>query len=71
MKLMERGQITIPKKLRDQYGLKPNAEVDLMPVDEGILIVKRSAKSSPFRQVFGILQKPADSDTLLEEIRGR
>jgi len=71
MKLMERGQITIPKKLRDRYGLKPNAEVELLPVEEGILIVKRKAASSPFRQVFGILQKNTNSDTLLEEIRGR
>ena len=71
MKLMERGQITIPKKFRDRYGLKPNTELDLVPVEQGLLIVKRSARKSTFEEVYGILNKKGNSDEYLEEIRGR
>lgn len=71
MKIMERGQITIPKKLRDRYGLKQHAEVELVPLEEGILIVKRSPKTGAFREVFGILQKNTSSDEYLDDIRGR
>lgn len=71
MKIMERGQITIPKKIRDKYGLKPDTEVDVLPVEGGVLIVKRSTRKSPFKEVYGILNNRRDSDGLVEEMRGR
>lgn len=71
MKIMERGQITIPKKIREKYGLKPSTEVDLLPVKEGIMIVKRRSRKSPFEEVYGILKNRRDSDSLIEEMRGR
>lgn len=71
MKIMERGQITIPKKIRDRYGLKPGTELDILPLEEGILIVKRSAKKSPFRDAYGMLRGKRHSDDIVEEMRGR
>jgi AbrB family looped-hinge helix DNA binding protein len=71
MKIMERGQITIPKKLRDIYGLKTNMEIDIVPVDEGLLIVKRGGGNSQFKEVYGILNKKGNSDDYIEKIRGR
>ncbi|MFW5771617.1 MAG: AbrB/MazE/SpoVT family DNA-binding domain-containing protein [Spirochaetota bacterium] len=71
MKIMERGQITIPKKFRDQYGIKPNTELDIIPVKEGLLIVKRGFTKSPFREVYGILEREESTDKYIEEIRGR
>lgn len=71
MKIMERGQITIPKKFRDQYGITPETEVDFLPREDGLLLVKVNTKKSPFREVFGILKKPSSTDRYLDEIRGR
>ncbi|MBP7736206.1 MAG: AbrB/MazE/SpoVT family DNA-binding domain-containing protein [Spirochaetes bacterium] len=70
MKIMERGRITIPKKIRDKYGLKPDTEVDIFPVEEGILIVKSILQKSPFNEVYGILKKKRDSDGLVDKMRG-
>ncbi len=71
MKIMERGQITIPKKYRDMYGIRPDTELDFVPVDEGLMIIKRSMPNSPFREVYGILKHKSSTDEYIDEIRGR
>ena len=71
MKIMERGQITIPKKLREKYGLQSNTEVEFLPVKDGLLLVKKASVKSPFREVYGILNKNIRTDDYIDEIRGR
>lgn len=71
MKIGERGQVTIPKSIRDQYGLTPHIEVEFIPDKYGVLIRKKGSKSSPVDDVFGILGKHADTDTYMESVRGR
>jgi len=71
MKISERGQITIPKALRDQFGLRMDVEVELIPTKDGVLIQKRSRSKHPVGRVFGILNKPSDTDGYIEEVRGR
>jgi len=71
MKLMERGQVTIPKKYRDRYGIRPGTELDIVPKKEGLLIVKKKMNQNPFREVYGILGKESDTDKIIEELRGR
>jgi AbrB family looped-hinge helix DNA binding protein len=44
MRVSERGQITIPKKIRDQFGLKENTEVEFV-VREGRVELRPSKKS--------------------------
>ena len=41
MRINEEGQIRIPVTLRNHFGIDENAEVDIIPTDEGILIRKR------------------------------
>jgi bifunctional DNA-binding transcriptional regulator/antitoxin component of YhaV-PrlF toxin-antitoxin module len=41
MRINEEGQIRIPVPLRNHFGIDENAEVDIVPADEGILIKKR------------------------------
>ena len=40
MRISQRGRITIPKPLRDRFGLSDDAEVDITPTDDGLLIHK-------------------------------
>ncbi len=44
MKIGERGQVTIPKDLRDRFGLKPETEVEFQVVDNSILLRKKPRK---------------------------
>ena len=71
MKIGERGQVTIPKDIREQYGLLPNIEVEFIQEKYGILIVKKIRDMSPVEQVYGILKKNESTDNYIEAIRGR
>ena len=76
MRISERGQITIPKALRDRFGLHHNIEVEISPTDRGLLIRKRTAAEHPVDRVYGILGRDAlgegvSIDDYIEEIRGR
>ena len=71
MRISERGQITIPKKLRDRFGMNHNVEVELMPTRNGLLLRKRSAARHPVERVYAILDRGGSTDDHLEEIRGR
>ena len=55
MKIVEWGQVAIPKTLRESYGLLPNIEVEFMPEKNCIKLQKNKPYISPVKQVFGIL----------------
>ena len=44
MKIGERGQVTIPKNLRERFGLKPETEVEFQVVNNSILLLKKPRK---------------------------
>ncbi len=78
MRISERGQITIPKRLRDQFGLDCDVEVEITPAEGGLLIRKRTSAEHPVDRIVGILDDGdnlgiplEDVDAYIEEIRGR
>ncbi len=78
MRVSQRGQITIPKPLREQFGLDHNVEIEITPTDDGLLIRKCEDSRHPVERVAGILDRyggPAipftSVDEYIEEIRGR
>ena len=72
MRISERGQITIPKNLRERYGMHHNVEVEVTPTERGLLIHKGVSTQHPVDRVAGILDGTAfDVDEYIEEIRGR
>lgn len=44
-RVTEAGKSTIPKELREKYGLAPGDEVIWMDTDEGIIVKKRARTS--------------------------
>lgn len=77
MRISERGQITIPKKLRDRFGLTQGAELEIAPVEDGLLIrMRKEQPEHPFQGVVGILPPAGIVDELggveayIREIRG-
>ena len=76
MRISERGQITIPKSLKDLFGMNHNVEVEITPTERGLLIQKRTAAEHPGDRISGILdRRPLGNgvavDDYINEIRGR
>ncbi len=66
----ERGQITIPKPIRDQYGLRKGMTVELELAEGQVQMRKKVdilAKLETYRGIIDI----GDVDQFIEEIRGR
>lgn len=70
MRISQRGQVTIPKALRERFGMNHNMEVEITPTRDGLLIRKRRAAEHPVERVYAILDSPGGTDDYLEEIRG-
>ncbi len=73
MRIGERGQVTIPKHLRERYGLQKDADVDFIDDGTGIRIVKRSEGSKRAAKIRGVatLKHARSVDDYVEDIRGR
>lgn len=71
MRISERGQITIPKRLREEFGMHHNVEVEMVPTDTGLLIRKKTTARHPVDRVYGLLGVNRRTDDYLEEIRGK
>ena len=68
-RLTEKGQVTIPKPLRDSLGLEPGQELEFEEQD-GRLVVRRVAPADPLRQLLGLVRERTDVDAFLAETRG-
>ena len=73
MRVSERGQITIPKKLREQCGLQKRDEVDVTLEDGRVVIQKKRPKRYPIDEVVGIIKLKfgKNVDDYIEQVRGR
>ena len=70
-RLTSKGQVTIPKAVRERLGLRPGDEVEFVEDPAGYR-VRKILKGSPFERYRGYLRDPAgrDPDELVEEMRG-
>jgi AbrB family looped-hinge helix DNA binding protein len=69
MKLTVKGQVTIPKKFRQQYGLEPHTEVVFEDAPGGVLI--RSAqpgRTEKLRKVLKGMRGIADTEMHTDDI---
>jgi AbrB family looped-hinge helix DNA binding protein len=67
-----KGQVTIPKELRDQFGIEPGAQVDFAPAEDGIRLRKVVDRSKKLK-VFGCLKAELGKNSvaeLLDDLRG-
>ncbi|MFH0786636.1 MAG: AbrB/MazE/SpoVT family DNA-binding domain-containing protein [Pseudomonadota bacterium] len=61
-----KGQILIPKRIRNKYGVKPGGKVHILEQTEGILI--KPAPENPLEAACGFLKGDFSlSDDLLKE----
>ena len=71
-KVTSKGQITIPKKVRDKLGIYQGERI-LFCEENGVFYIKKGVKKSPFDRWVGYLkrQKGRKPDEIVEELRGK
>lgn len=63
-KISSKGQVVIPKDIREKYGYQRGVEVTFKPVDDNRLLLTRSSRLS---ELFGFLGEAEASKVLLRE----
>jgi antitoxin PrlF len=67
--ISEKGQVTIPKPLRDEFGMQTGDRLEFVAEADGIKVRKR-VDADPFARLRGSLKLPASVDEVIDEMRG-
>ena len=66
-----KGQITVPKAVRDRLGLRPGTRVEFEMTPRGALLRKgQKGGVRAVDRVLGILKREAATDALINDMRG-
>lgn len=69
-RVAERGQVTIPKRLRERLGVKPGTVLEFRE-EHGRLVAVKSGDLDPVSKLIGYLGRGIDTDAVMAELRGR
>ena len=66
----EKGQVTIPKVIRERLGIRAGDELEFEE-EAGRLVARKVSARRPIDDVYGILKDgPRRTDAILRELRG-
>jgi len=70
-----KGQVTIPKPVRDRLNIKPGSAVDFVLADDGNVVLvkvgkKAAASKSRFDRIRGIMKTDMTTDEIMALVRG-
>lgn len=66
----EKGQVTIPKRLRDRLGIRPGEVLELRE-EGGRLVASKAMHQDPVDAVYGILDLGRPTDDVIGWLRGQ
>ncbi len=71
-KITSKGQITIPKKVRERLGVQPGEDLRFEEKN-GVFYIKKTLKKSPFDKWVGRLKakKGQKTDEIINTLRGK
>ena len=65
----ERGQVTIPKPIREKMGIRPSCALSFS-VKDGMLIAVKAESTDPVSRLRGCLKTKRTTDEIIKELRG-
>lgn len=70
MRITERGQVTIPKRIRERFGLTPDTEIDFVERDGHLQVVRRTGtQRSRIDSLYGRQRWERSTDELMRLLR--
>jgi len=69
-RVTEKGQVTIPKEIRDELGIQPGDEVTFERTDTGY-IVRKEVDDSRFEKWRGVAETEKSVAERMSELRGK
>jgi len=68
-KVAERGQVTIPKAIRDRLGIAPGTLLEFK-AEQGRLIAVKAELVDKLGAIYGCFGRGRRTDTIIAELRG-
>lgn len=65
----DRGQVTIPKALRQRLGIRPRTVLDFRE-ENGMLVARKAEENDPIAEVMGCLKPNRSTDDIMSDLRG-
>lgn len=70
-----KGQVTIPKPVRDRLNIKPGSAVDFVLAEDGSVVLVKAGKEgaapkSRFDRIRGIMKSDMTTDEIMALMRG-
>ena len=66
----EKGQVTIPKPLRERLGIRPGHVLDFHE-EKGRLVAAKTTPEDPVASVYGILKLGRSTNDVMTSLRGK
>lgn len=65
----ERGQVTIPKAIRDRLGLTAGMVLEIRE-ENGVIMAEKFSTEDPITKAWGCLKLDKSTDEILADLRG-
>jgi AbrB family looped-hinge helix DNA binding protein len=62
----DKGQLTVPKAIRDRFGIEPGSKLDFEPQADGTLRVRVLSRGAA--SLYGLLHRPGRKAKTVEEM---
>ncbi len=69
-RVAERGQVTIPKKLRTRLGIRQGTVLRFRE-ESGKLVAEKYDRKDPLEALYGLVGDGRRTKTVIDELRGR
>ncbi len=69
-RVSEKGQVTIPKPIRERLGIRPGEVLEFDDDPGGAAIARKAASRSAVDELYGVLGVAGGTDRLIDRLRG-